>query len=100
MIEFTKHAEKKLKERGITKSEVTDVITNPDEVLFDTVKGNLVAIRKINDYYLIVIYTPTRPLRALVTSKLNIVENRVKRGRWVRLRKFDTIPKQISSTYS
>ncbi len=83
MIEFTKHAEKKLKERGITKSEVTDVITNPDEVLFDTVKGNLVAIRKINDYF--VIYTPTKPIRALVTSKLNIVENGVKRGRWVRL---------------
>ena len=86
MIEFTKHAEEKLKERGITKSEVTDVITNPDEVLFDTVKGNLVAIRKINDYF--VIYTPTKPIRvvsALVTSKLNIVENRVKRGRWVRL---------------
>ncbi len=86
MIEFTRHAEEKLKERGITKDEVIDVITNPDEVLFDTVKGNLVAIRKINDYYLIVIYTPTKPIRvvsALVTSKLNIVENRVGRGRWV-----------------
>jgi len=78
MIEFTRHAEEKLKERGITKDGVIDVITNPDEVLFDTVKGNLVAIRKIND--LIVIYTPTKPIRALV-MKLNIVENRVKRGR-------------------
>ena len=88
MIEFTKHAEEKLKERGITKEEVIDVITNPDEVLFDTVKGNLVAIRKVNDYYLIVIYTPTKPIRVvsvLVTSKLNIVENRVRRGRWVRV---------------
>ncbi len=88
MIEFTKHAEEKLKERGITKEEVINVITNPDEVLFDTLKGNLVAIRKINDYYLIVIYTPTKPIKvvsALVTSKLNIVRNRVKRGRWVRL---------------
>jgi len=88
MIEFTKHAEEKLKERGITKEEVIDVITNPDEVLFDTIKGNLVAIRKINDYYLIVIYTPTKPIRvvsALVTSKLNIVENRVRKGRWVKV---------------
>ncbi len=88
MIEFTRHAEEKLKERGITKDEVIDVITNPDEILFDTIKGNLVAIRKINDYYLIAIYTPTKPIRvvsALVMSKLNIVENRVKRGRWVRL---------------
>lgn len=88
MIKFTKHAEEKLKERGITKEEVIDVITNPDDVLFDTIKGNLVAIRKVNDYYLIVIYTPTKPIRvvsALVTSKLNIVENRVKRGRWVKV---------------
>jgi len=88
MLKFTRHAEEKLKERGITKSEVISTITNPDEVLFDTVRGNLVAIRKMNDYYLIVIYTPTKPIRvvsALVTSKLNIVENRVKRGRWVRL---------------
>ncbi len=49
MIEFTRHGEEKLKERGITKDEVVGVITNPDEVLFDTVKGNLVAIRKINE---------------------------------------------------
>ena len=75
MIEFTRHAEEKLRERRITKDEVIDVITNPDEVLFDTVKGNLVAIRT----------KPIRVVTALVTSKLNIVENRVGRGRWVRL---------------
>jgi len=75
MIEFTRHAEEKLRERRITKDEVIDVITNPDEVLFDTVKGNLVAIRT----------KPIRVVSALVTSKLNIVENRVRRGRWVRL---------------
>ena len=75
MIEFTKHAEEKLRERRITKDKVIDVITNPDEVLFDTVKGNLVAIRT----------KPIRVVSALVTSKLNIVENRVRRGRWVRL---------------
>ncbi len=88
MIKFTKHAEEKLRERKITKDEVIDAITNPDEVLFDTVRGNLVALRKINDYYLIVIYTPTKPIKvvsALITSKLIIVENRVRRGRWVRL---------------
>ena len=61
MIEFTRHAEEKLRERRITKDEVIDVITNPDEVLFDTVKGNLVAIRT----------KPIRVVSALVTSELN-----------------------------
>ncbi len=56
--------------------------------LFDADKGNLVAVKKVGDMYLIVIYAPSKPVRVISiiqTSKLNIVENRIKRGRWVRL---------------
>ncbi len=87
-ITFTKHARERLQERNIDEAEVIETITNPDEILFDSERGNLVAVKGFGDTYLIVIFSPTKPLKIISiiqTSKLNIVENRVKKGRWVRL---------------
>ncbi len=87
-IQFTDHARMRLREREIPEQDVIETVKNPDEVLFDADKGNLVAVKKVGDMYLIVIYAPSKPVRVISiiqTSKLNIVENRIKRGRWVRL---------------
>jgi hypothetical protein len=43
-IEYTRHAELKLKERKISKSEVNAIINDPDEILLDIETGNLVAV--------------------------------------------------------
>ncbi len=87
-IQFTDHARMRLREREIPEQDGIETVKNPDEVLFDADKGNLVAVKKVGDMYLIVIYAPSKPVRVISiiqTSKLNIVENRIKRGRWVRL---------------
>ncbi len=87
-IQFTDHARMRLREREIPEQDVIETVKNPDEVLFDADKGNLVAVKKVGDMHLIVIYAPSKPVRVISiiqTSKLNIVENRIKRGRWVKL---------------
>ena len=87
-VEFTEHARKRLEERKIPEFKVAKTIDEPDEVLFDSDKGNLVAVKRFDETYLIVVYTPTQPLKVITvipTSKLNIVENRIRKGRWVRL---------------
>ncbi len=87
-ITFTKHARERLQERSINEADVIEAVTNPDEVLFDSERGNLVAVKRFKRMYLIVVFSPTKPLKIISiiqTSKLNIVENRIKRGRWVRI---------------
>jgi len=42
----------------------------------------------MGDHALIVVYTPSHPVKVIsviTTSKLNIVENRIKKGRWVKV---------------
>ncbi|WP_456469230.1 DUF4258 domain-containing protein [Archaeoglobus sp.] len=83
-IQFTDHARMRLREREIPEQDVIETVKNSDEVLFDADKGNLVAVKKVGDMHLIVIYAPSKPVRVISiiqTSKLNIVENRIKRGR-------------------
>ncbi|WP_290595851.1 MULTISPECIES: DUF4258 domain-containing protein [unclassified Archaeoglobus] len=87
-VKFTDHARKRLQEREIPEQDVINAVKDPDDVLFDADKGNLVAVKKVGDVHLIVVYAPSRPLRiisVIQTSKLNIVENRIRKGRWVRL---------------
>ena len=59
-IEYTRHAELKLKERKISKSEVNAIINDPDEILLDIETGNLVAVGNMEsrpDHKLIVVYS-------------------------------------------
>ena len=85
-IEFGPHAKKRLKIRGIAEAEVISALKNPDKVLFDENTGNFIAIKKINDKILVVAYaiagSVVRVVSAFITSKLNIVDRRIKRGRW------------------
>lgn len=88
MIEFSEHAEDRVKRRKITKDKVIRALKNPDEVLLDTATGYFVAVSRKEDRYLVVVYTPTtvkRIVSVIVTSKFNIVENRIRRKRWVKL---------------
>ncbi len=43
-LECSYHAELKLKERRISKSEVVEILKNPEEVFLDIETGNLVAV--------------------------------------------------------
>lgn len=74
----------RLQERSIDETDVIETVTNPDQILFDSERENLVAVKEFGDTHLIVIFSPTKPLRfisIIQISKLNIVENRVKKGR-------------------
>ena len=89
MIIFTQHAEKQMKIRKIDKNEVIDALNNPDDLLYDVLEKTFVAVKRLNGKYLIVIFSVSvgfvKVVTAFRTDKLSMVDNRVKRGRWVRI---------------
>ncbi len=88
MIEFTPHARERMEKRSVTENEVKDTLENPDELLYDTKTGNFIAIKEQENRYLIVVYVPLdvyRIVSVVITTKLNIIENRIRKGRWVRV---------------
>jgi len=68
---------------------VLRTLKNPDEILFDKETGYFIAVRKIDNKLCIAAYVLTgdvsKVVSAFLTSKLNIVENRIRKGRWIRL---------------
>ncbi|WP_456478585.1 DUF4258 domain-containing protein [Geoglobus ahangari] len=88
MIEFTPHARERMEKRSVTEDEVRDALENPDELLYDTKTGNFIAVKEQESRYLIIVYVPMEVYRivsVVVTTKLNIIENRIRKGRWVRV---------------
>jgi len=85
-IEFSPHAKKMIQVRGIDEADVIITLKNPDKILFDEETGNFIAIKKIDNKILIVAYTMigkiVRVVSAFLTSKTDIVDRRVRRGRW------------------
>ena len=62
MIDFEccYHAELKLKERRISKTELEEVLTNPENLFLDVETGNLIAVgirKSIKDHKLIIAYS-------------------------------------------
>jgi len=85
-IEFSPHAKKRIRIRGIAEADVISALKNPDKILFDEDTGNFIAVKKINDKILVVVYfivgNVVRVVSAFITSKLDIVDKRIKKGRW------------------
>ncbi len=89
MIIFTQHAEEQMGIRKIDKKEVIDTLNNPDDLLYDVLEKTFVAVKCLNGKYLIVIFSVdvgfVKVITAFRTDKLNLVDNRIKKGRWVRI---------------
>ncbi len=90
-IRFTKHAEKSMAKRNISKEQVVDAVRNPDQVFMDLSTKSLIAVKirenlraqivayRVEDEEIVVITT-------FITSKLNkLVGSKVSRGAWVRI---------------
>jgi uncharacterized DUF497 family protein len=86
-IYFTNHAKEQLEKRVIKVEDVEFVLENPDNIYYDLKEGNFVAVKKIDNKLLIVIFEEVfgcfKVISAIKSSKLNLPENRVKRGRWI-----------------
>lgn len=90
-FEYTRHAQLKIEERGIQKSEVEEILKSPEEVLLDLETGNLIAVGKretVQDHYLIVVYSSEKEkvITIIDTSKKEIVNRRKEKGRWVKIK--------------
>lgn len=90
-FEYTRHAQLKIEERGIQKSEVEEILKSPEEVLLDLETGNLIAVGKretVRDHYLIIVYSSEKDkvITIIDTSKKEIVNRRKEKGRWVKIK--------------
>jgi hypothetical protein len=91
-FEFCYHAELKLKERRISKTEVGEILTNPENVFLDVDTGNLVAVgmrKSIKDHKLIIAYSSGERIKVVTvidTSKMEIIKNREEKGRWIKIK--------------
>lgn len=85
-VEISPHAKKRLAMRKIPEDLVLNTLKNPDNTLFDEETGYFIAVKKIDDSLLVVAFLliddVVRVISAFLTSKLNIVEKRVRSGRW------------------
>ena len=65
-FEYSVHAEQKLKERRISKSEVDEVLKGPEDMFLDIETGDLVAVgkrRSKEGHKLIIVYSPGKELK-------------------------------------
>ncbi|MCR4292279.1 MAG: DUF4258 domain-containing protein [Candidatus Kuenenia sp.] len=83
-FEYTRHAQLKIEERGIQKSEVEEILKRPEEVLLDLETGNLIAVGKrgiVQDRYLIFAYSSEKNKVITITTHLkkkSLIEGRRK----------------------
>ncbi|MGQ4892933.1 MAG: DUF4258 domain-containing protein [Candidatus Njordarchaeia archaeon] len=88
MVLFTKHAIYRMELFKLSKSQIVDVLTNPKNILYDILTKNLIAIKPYENKQLIVVYKREEDIKVitvLLTSKHNIIRNRMRRGRWVKV---------------
>ena len=91
-LELSSHAELKIKERRISKTEIEDVLKNPTDVFLDIETGYLVAVgarSSINGHILIIVYSSGERIKLITvidTSKTDIMRTREEKGRWVRIK--------------
>ena len=89
-VRWSRHIENKLEKEllrlGITKELLEDIVSKPDEVLFDSENGRNVAVRLKRN--LAVIYEPRVEdmfiITAIYSSNLErVVQRRKRSGRWL-----------------
>ena len=91
-LEFVEHAKLKIEERAISSLDVSTVLKTPSAVYIDVETGYFIAIGRASkpDHYLIVVYVAqkdkVRVITVIDTTKLEIVEKRVEKERWVKVK--------------
>lgn len=90
-IEFTKHAELKMKERLIDHSDVIEILKQPEEVFLDTETGNIVFTGKFHkkqSHILIIVlsYDMKKVITIIDTSKADIINKRKEKSRWIKIK--------------
>ena len=86
-VRFSIHAKEKMRNRGVRVSDVLAAITAPDSLYEDVEYGTLVAVRRINDNIVIVVYKmengEAKVITLFYTTKLDkLIRAKMVRGVW------------------
>jgi len=89
-MQFTEHAEIRIKQYGISREEVEDTLRSPLRLFFDVGSNRYVAIGTKNGHGLVVVYEVAHGEKVVVTtyhtSKVDkIIRAKLSSGRWIEL---------------
>ena len=90
MIRFSSHASQKMRFRGILVDEVVLTLRSPDEVYVDLEHDTKVALRKIDDKHIVVVYSTNKDICVVTvyyTRKVDrLIRAKVGRGAWRKIK--------------
>ena len=89
MVRYTRHALRRMRERGLSLDVVEDTLHSPDDILLDVATGRLIAINYSEG--LVVVYEVRGGIFTVVTVIVvsdvgKLVKKREVSGRWRRLK--------------
>jgi len=90
-MKYTKHARKRIVERGISEDMILEAVLRPSQVYYDLSVGTTIAIRGLNERHILVAYVrendEIKVITTFITSEIQeIVRRRLESGRWVRVK--------------
>ena len=90
-LAFSRHAERQMVKRNVTRAEVQLVVSRPQHVLRNLVKGTYVAIGQVSGRWIVAVFIKRGDLIRVVTAyptrdAERLIARKVRRGVWRRLR--------------
>lgn len=90
IVEFSHHALEKIRRRGVNMSHVHQTLRTPDELYEDVEHGTMIAIKKVNDKFIILAYREedevVKVITIYYTSKFDrLIRSKMVRGAWKKI---------------
>jgi len=90
-MKYTRHAKKRIAERGISEDMILETILHPSQVYYDLRTGATIAIKGLNRRYILVAYVreddEIKVITTFITSEIQeIIRRKIDGGKWVRVK--------------
>lgn len=90
-MKYTRHAEKRIVERGISEDTILKAVLNPSQMYYDLSTRAVIVIRELDGQHILVAYTKEddeiKVITTFITSEVQeIIRRKLDGGRWVRVK--------------
>jgi len=90
IVRFSHHALEKIRRRGVSMPHVRQTLRIPDELYEDVEHGTMIAIKKVNDRFIILAYREEDEVAKVITlyytTKFDrLIRSKMVRGAWKRI---------------
>ena len=84
IVQFSRHALEKIRRRGVNMSHVHQTLRTPDELYEDVEHGTIIAVKKVNDKFIILAYREEDEVAKVITLYYTTKFDRLIRSKTVR----------------